>query len=393
MTSKLGKRLLTLIAVAGIAFSSLVTLSTPASAVTLPKLSESIYKAALDAGASKEVAASLIGNIMQESGMRPEVVNPIGAGGLFQMYKGRMTAMKNYASSKGKNWTDVQIQVEYALKVEPKAGNQFMIPRSYSLDNVCATVTGSIKVDCSKAKEFSKGLNMDKYLKIDDIGSATLLWSAMWERPGLGEMSMNKRLTYAQQAHKQFSGVTSDGGSNSDDSDSKDSKSEADKGPSVTNSDKVITDEYELEGMGDKSKWVNGEEVKDATLNDLTVEEQYRLAQASDALQFEKDYAPNMAGVGVSIIGFIFMLWAVLMFAALMFDKSNSIIDVNMTKTLSFGQMEYTSEKEDQTGKRVGMSKALTRVGIGFVIGIFLVSGVFFGWIEYLTIMIQNFGS
>ena len=59
--------------------------------------------------------AGILANIKEESNFDPEATNgESGAGGLFQWTGGRLTALKLYADTKGKDWTDFQTQLDYS---------------------------------------------------------------------------------------------------------------------------------------------------------------------------------------------------------------------------------------------------------------------------------------
>ena len=75
-----------------------------------------IFDFLLNKGVPPAGAAAILGNIENESSFDPTEVNSIGCSGLAQWYKGRLEGLKNYAKSKGKEWTDVEIQMEYLWK-------------------------------------------------------------------------------------------------------------------------------------------------------------------------------------------------------------------------------------------------------------------------------------
>ena len=72
-----------------------------------------IYDYLLAKGVPPVGAAAIMGNIQGESSFKPDVVNSIGCSGLCQWYKGRLDNLKKLAESKGKNWTDVECQLDY----------------------------------------------------------------------------------------------------------------------------------------------------------------------------------------------------------------------------------------------------------------------------------------
>ena len=68
------------------------------------------------AGYSDIQVAGIIGNLYQESGLNPARVESNGEGiGLVQWSFGRKQSLINYASSKGKDWTDLESQLEFLV--------------------------------------------------------------------------------------------------------------------------------------------------------------------------------------------------------------------------------------------------------------------------------------
>lgn len=71
-----------------------------------------IYDFLLAKGVPPVGAAAILGNIEGESSFNPAATNGTHDG-LCQWGGGRLTGLRTYASSKGKEWTDVQTQLEY----------------------------------------------------------------------------------------------------------------------------------------------------------------------------------------------------------------------------------------------------------------------------------------
>lgn len=68
-------------------------------------------------GLSNKQAAGIMGNIWQESKYDPKALNPSsGAYGIIQWYQGRLDALKNFASGKGKEASDIGVQLEFMKK-------------------------------------------------------------------------------------------------------------------------------------------------------------------------------------------------------------------------------------------------------------------------------------
>ena len=74
---------------------------------------EQVWDFLMSKGIGSQATAAIMGNMEAESSYDPTSVNEIGATGLCQWYDARATALKNYAASKGTDWSDVQTQLEY----------------------------------------------------------------------------------------------------------------------------------------------------------------------------------------------------------------------------------------------------------------------------------------
>lgn len=76
---------------------------------------EIVYEFFLGKGLGAVQIAGIMANIKAESGFNPKAVNSSsGAKGLFQWLGGRAAALDSYAQSRGKDWTDINCQLEYA---------------------------------------------------------------------------------------------------------------------------------------------------------------------------------------------------------------------------------------------------------------------------------------
>ncbi len=66
-------------------------------------------------------AAGIVGNLMIETGggtyeLDPEAVNSIGASGIVQWLGGRKTALEKFAESKGTDWKDFKVQLQFVVQ-------------------------------------------------------------------------------------------------------------------------------------------------------------------------------------------------------------------------------------------------------------------------------------
>ena len=136
-------------------------------------------------GYSEAATAGILGNAQAESGIDPTRIQS-GAGhaaGMFQWesYKnksGRWKAMADYAASKGKDWTDLMSQLEYAHKEIQGLG-------SYFRDNC--------------------GISVEGFMQESDPVQAAVDFEAAFERAGKPHLENRKQ--YAQQYFDMFKGT------------------------------------------------------------------------------------------------------------------------------------------------------------------------------------------
>lgn len=145
------------------------------------EVANTCYATFISLGFTPEAACAVIGNIQQESGLRPTVVNSSsGATGLCQWLGGRLSGLKSYAASKGTQWTDVATQCEWAWE-ECKGKD--------------STTKSLLDKNCG---------GPDSYKVLTDISRAVDLWRKCFERCGEHEANDAKRLSYAQNWYSQI---------------------------------------------------------------------------------------------------------------------------------------------------------------------------------------------
>lgn len=76
--------------------------------------SKYIQKKLISMGFTASAAAGVVGNLVQESGLRTDAIGDNGtSGGLAQWHNGRLDALKRFAAARGKEWTDLDTQIEF----------------------------------------------------------------------------------------------------------------------------------------------------------------------------------------------------------------------------------------------------------------------------------------
>lgn len=147
---------------------------------------DSVWKILRSMGYSKAATAGIMGNMQQESGVNPSAIQGNGRGpaaGIVQWENyntksARWAAMAQYANSKGKEWTDLQSQLEYLDK----------------------EMRGADSTTLSLLKKKVGGY--DQFKALTDIDKATLVFEESFERAGTPMMS--NRYSAARQFYDQF---------------------------------------------------------------------------------------------------------------------------------------------------------------------------------------------
>lgn len=76
--------------------------------------SKYIQKKLISMGFTASAAAGVVGNLVQESGLRTDAIGDNGtSGGLAQWHNERLDALKRFAAARGKEWPDLDTQIEF----------------------------------------------------------------------------------------------------------------------------------------------------------------------------------------------------------------------------------------------------------------------------------------
>lgn len=155
-----------------------------------------VWQGLRGAGYSEIATAAAMGNIQHESGFDPSTIEG-GSGigfGLVQWSYGRRTAMENYARSKGKNPSDVGVQIEYLLQ-ELAEGS-------------------GIWTNASSAYGFGT-LTRNDWANGNDLDKATKAFMCCFERPSYNASinHIDRRLQSAREYYEAFTGTPVTGAS------------------------------------------------------------------------------------------------------------------------------------------------------------------------------------
>ena len=151
-----------------------LTPGTPGDISDVGEVEKTVYATLTGLGLTPEAACAIMGNMYQESRMDNDVVNSIGASGLCQWLGVRLTGLKNYAASKGVEWTDVATQAEWCWKE--------CLGEDSTTKNLLAKNLGSAEA----------------FAKLTDIEKAVVLFRKCFERCGEAEARDDVRIKAAK---------------------------------------------------------------------------------------------------------------------------------------------------------------------------------------------------
>ena len=153
------------------------------------------------AGYSKAATAAILGNLQQESGLNPANTKGRVAGGLAQWERydqktGRWRSLYDYATSKGKQWTDAAIQAEFINKELNSPGiNQYFgkdVKYGKGIAGSTLSNAGATPTTFAQWKQSS------------DVGMATRQFEGAYERAG--KPMIEKRVAYAKKFYETYAG-------------------------------------------------------------------------------------------------------------------------------------------------------------------------------------------
>ena len=153
------------------------------------------------AGYSKAATAAILGNLQQESGLNPANTKGRVAGGLAQWERydqktGRWKSLYDYATSKGKQWTDAAIQAEFINKELNSPGiNQYFgkdVKYGKGIAGSTLSNAGATPTTFAQWKQSS------------DVGMATRQFEGAYERAG--KPMIEKRVAYAKKFYETYAG-------------------------------------------------------------------------------------------------------------------------------------------------------------------------------------------
>jgi murein DD-endopeptidase MepM/ murein hydrolase activator NlpD/lysophospholipase L1-like esterase/cell wall-associated NlpC family hydrolase len=159
---------------------------TPPDIGNISDVAKAVWTFFTGAGFTPECTAGIMGNLQQESGMDPTRYQSGGGPGRgicqWTVSEERFKGMQAHAQSKGKDWTDLQSQLEW-LNME---------------------LQGKDPTTLSYLKKYVGGY--EQFKALTDVRQACKVFEDSFERAG--KPMMEKRYAYAEQFYNQFKGTT-----------------------------------------------------------------------------------------------------------------------------------------------------------------------------------------
>lgn len=143
-------------------------------------VAEQVWNYFRSAGFSEESTAGIMGNFYQESGMDPTIDGGAAAGiCMFEKSTGCFAAYQAYANSRGKEWTDLQSQLDYLMTQLPSTFNTYtgLSPYYYGTGEWCW---------------WPEEMTVDEFKTISDVDKATEIFERVYERASLPMMERRK---------------------------------------------------------------------------------------------------------------------------------------------------------------------------------------------------------
>lgn len=162
-------------------------------------IAKNVYAKLIQKGFSPAAASGIMGNLYAESGMDPtRVQSPSqNAAGIAQWenYKnqtGRWAALRDFATGRGKDWTDLDSQMDWLLT-------------EMGTNDFAKRISGEIAPGNLSKAGAQVGITYDQFKKTDNVDLATRLFEGAFERAG--KPRMDARLSAAREYMKLMSGI------------------------------------------------------------------------------------------------------------------------------------------------------------------------------------------
>lgn len=166
------------------------------------------------------------------------------------------------------------------------------------------------------------------------------------------------------------------------------------KGSSKDKNGDGLISEWEIEGMHKSPLSDDQQKVNFKSKDDLSTGEQYSLSQIAEGIDINSEVdALDLARKIVAFIGLVLVVYASIIFIAMIVDKTNTFIDIGVVKLVTFNLIDYRpNDIEITTGKYISTKKLVISTIIILCVGLLILSGsIFSGLSDFVWWFSQKF--
>ena len=330
-------------------------------------------------GQSEWWASTVIGNAAAEHGLQTDLTsNANGYWGAFQFSGNSKSAFKDWCSKNNLSETDITVQYRYLGTVY--RGSCVKTLTGLDFDTLKKD-TKYVKDAYSAAAYFAAGLEgcvcyygittgkngINHPSSHNDLCGEFDFGPSGSKYGKISLQHLKRRAANTEVAYKIFSGKTP-------------TSSNSSTNREGTGVGDIIVLEKDLVGMPKQGELIrNQEEINLPDRGGLALGEIYSVDMiGEDVRLYNQAVSMNHARVLISFIGLCLIIYSVLMFVAMIFDRSNTFIDISLVSVLTLGKLKYSPYEKDERVNKKGSSntsKLLISTTVILVVGMIIISG------------------
>lgn len=349
---------------------------------TRTKVVEPLWKEFRAAGFSAEATAGIMGNLAQESSFNPMRVGGKNNScyGIIQWCPSERDVPEGLveAVNAGNYDKSAEIQVK-AVVQEVQAGGWLEV----YWNNVPTYTTGQLAGFSFQDLSPNPGpLTPETFKKLTNIDTAVAVMLAL-ERPCPNftdtafrdtdcKKEMDRRVPQAKIIYEALKNV-----------DGSPSSETTEEGVSLEG---TLPTEDELLGMPDKRDYLTGPDGSVASLPGVgTLNPDEGVFSGSEILSLgalertaqteQSEQVPTILRTAISLAGLFLIFYSVLLLIAYVFDRSNTLVQIQMYKALTFGKRHVPASADDTSKGSTAIKTAFLFSGIAALMGVLLITG------------------
>lgn len=337
-----------------------------------------VYTELINAGYSEACAYGIIGNLIQESSIRPEADSGTGYMGIMQWNTNRW---KNAEKRVGNKRTTLEGQVENMLKEINEYKNSFKV--SYKGE------TWSLK-KFKKCKDSKIACDIFCVVMEGCVGDGGSGMSAV---ETYQEIDYRRQWTYRVEERlsgKSFEEILASVGDNGSEVDQ---TNQAEDTASMLGSEaaKYLAEKYSEHTLNEYA-------VEKVEMDGLSAEERVMVGKIQDRLSSGEtiiDGTIKKVRTAFMLFGILIVVYSLVLFLAFWFDSYNPFFDISCLKFVSFGRYYAQTDLEEQGVegmKALSLKGVLIILAMGTFFSVFILSGKAFMLIDFVFTKLQLLG-